>query len=284
MLLLYETGLVVVATVLAVVHARASSLSDVTDLVVEMGPRDALAELTRSDPTVQEDPALQAAVAAADRIRAANARLTRELEDQIAAVDASRRRLLAAQDEERAGLEDRLRRGPAGRLDKVAADLSGQTSSQPEAVARLDAARDQVTAARADLSRIARGLYPAAIADGSLESALHSIAASSPIPVDLDLRVTHVGPDAAAVVYFVCSEAVVNAARHAMANRVTILVERRTGKPSRRKVPAGRVGARGVRAGTSLSRWPTTGSGAPPWGAGLVCRVWPTGWGSPVAS
>ena len=226
MLLLDEVGLVVVAALLASIFVRSASRSDVMDLVVEMGPRDALADLARRDPTVHEDPALRAAVAAADRLRAANAQLTRELEGQIAAVDASRRRLLAAQDEEREELEDRLRHGPAGRLDKVAADLAGQTSDVPEAVDRLVAARGQVSAARADLSRIARGLYPAAIADGSLESALHSIAASSPIPVRLDLRVARVGPHAAAVVYFVCAEAVVNAARHSQAHRIDVRVER----------------------------------------------------------
>lgn len=231
-LLLYEAGLAVVAVAFAAIVVRASSRSDVTDLVVEMGPQDALAELTRSDPTVHEDPALPAAVAAADRLRAANAQLTRDLEDQIAAVDASRGRLQAVQDQERATLEDRLRHGPAGRLDRVAADLAGQTSDIPEAVDRLAAARSQVSAARADLSRIARGLYPGAIADGSLESALRSIASSSPIPVELDLRVTRVGPAAAAVVYFVCSEAVVNAARHSQATRVAIVVERRSGEGS----------------------------------------------------
>lgn len=225
-LLLYEAGLVGVALALAATHARAWSRSDVTDLVVEMGPRNALTELTRADPTVQQDPALPAAIAAADRLRAANAQLTGDLKAQIVAVEASRGRLQAAQDQERASLEDRLRHGPAGRLDKVAADLAGQTSDIPEAVDRLAAARGQVTAARADLSRIARGLYPAAIADGSLESALHSVAASSPIPVQLDLRVTRVGPDAAAVVYFVCSEAVANAVRHSHASRITILVAR----------------------------------------------------------
>ena len=226
-LLLYEAGLVAVAAVFVAVFVRASTRADVTDLVVEMGPQDALADLVRRDPTVREDPALGAAVAAADRLRAANAQLTLDLETQIEAVDASRRRVLMAQDAERAALEDRLQHGPAGRLDRVAADLAAQASDMDEASDRLTAARAQVTAARADLSRIAAGLYPAAIADGSLESALHAIAASSPIPVDLDLRVTRVGPGAAAVAYFVCSEAVANAARHSRGTRVAILVQRR---------------------------------------------------------
>jgi signal transduction histidine kinase len=112
-------------------------------------------------------------------------------------------------------------------LDRVTAHLASQSSEVAEAQDRLSAARSQLAEARADLLRIARGLYPGAIADGSLESALHSIAASSPIPVELDLRVPRVEPDTAAVVYFVCSEAVANAARHSEATRVAILVERR---------------------------------------------------------
>lgn len=223
-LLLYEAGLIVVAAGLAAIFMRGTRRSDVMDLVVEMGPQDALADLARRDPMMLEDPALQAAVVAAERVRGANAQLTRRLEEQIAAVDASRRRLLAAQDEERVTLEDRLRHGPAGRLDKVAAELAGLTSQEPVAAERLVVANAQVSAARADLSRISRGLYPDAIADGSLESALHVIAGNCPIPVDVDLGVTRVGPAAAAIVYYVCSEAVANAARHAGATRVSLLV------------------------------------------------------------
>ena len=262
-LLVYEVGLVAVAAVLAATVVRDPSRSDVTDLVVEMGPQDALADLAHRDPTVLEDPALATAVAAADRLRAANARLTADLEHRIVAVDESRRRLLAAQDAERAALEDRLQRGPSGRLDRVAAHLASQSSEVTEAQDRLSAARSQLAAARADLLRIARGLYPGAIADGSLESALHSIAASSPIPVELDLRVLRVEPETAAVVYFVCSEAVANAARHSRATQVTILVEQRLSGASRAEVVV-EVSDDGI-GGAAMEQ----GSGLP----GLVDRV-----------
>ena len=226
LLLVYEAALVGVAVALAMMHEPAARGMGVTDLVVELGPQDALADLGRRDPTVRDDPAFVAAVAAADRLLAANARLTADLRRSIDDVAASRSRLVKAQDTQRAALEDRLQRGPAGRLDHVAAVLATQSSDVTAAAEGLDVAQLLVGQARADLTRIAQGLYPAAVADGSLESGLHSIAADSPVPVGLDLQVTRVAPQVAATAYFVAAEAVTNAVRHAAPSRLSISVRR----------------------------------------------------------
>ena len=226
LLLVYEAALVGVAVALAMMHEPAARGMGVTDLVVELGPQDALADLGRRDPTVRDDPAFVAAVAAADRLLAANTRLTADLQGSIDDVAASRRRLVTAQDTQRAALEDRLQRGPAGRLDHIAAILATRSSDVPAVAEELNTARVLVGQARADLTRIAQGLYPAAVADGSLESGLHSIAADSPVPVDLDLQVTRVVPQVAATAYFVAAEAVANAVRHAAPARIRIVVRR----------------------------------------------------------
>ena len=240
LLLVYEAALVGVAVALAMMHEPAARGMGVTDLVVELGPQDALADLGRRDPTVRDDPAFVAAVAAADRLLAANARLTADLQGSIDDVAASRRRLVTAQDTQRAALEDRLQRGPAGRLDHIAAVLATRSpaTSLPSAEG-LHAARVLVGQARADLTRIAQGLYPAAVADGSLESGLHSIAADSPVPVDLDLQVTRVVPQVAATAYFVAAEAVTNAVRHAAPSRLSISVRRVDDHPGGRDLCGG---------------------------------------------
>lgn len=226
LLVVYEVTLIGVALALGMIHEPSARGMGVTDLVVELGPQDALADLARRDPTVRDDPAFVVAVAAADRLLAANSRLTADLARSIEEVAASRRRLLAAQDSQRAALEDQLNRGPGGRLDHVAAILATQSSGVPSSGEELAAAAALVEQARADLVRIAQGLYPAAVADGSLESGLHAIAATSPIPVDLDLQVTRVSARVAATVYFVCSEAVANAVRHASPTHISIVVRR----------------------------------------------------------
>ena len=226
LLLVYGAALIGVALALAMMHEPAARGMGVTDLVVEMGPQDALADLGRRDPTVRDDPAFVAAVVAADRLLAANTRLTADLQRSIDDVAASRSRVVTAQDTQRAALEDRLQRGPAGRLDHVAAVLATQSSDVTGAAEGLGAARLLVGQARADLTRIAQGLYPAAVADGSLESGLHSIAADSPVPVDLDLQVTRVAPQVAATAFFVAAEAVANAVRHAAPSRLSISVRR----------------------------------------------------------
>lgn len=234
LLLAYELCLVGLACGLALIQQSSTRGHDITDVVVELGPQDALADLVRRDPAIRDDPAFASALAAAQRIRSANEALTWQLRESVDEVAASRLRLVATEDSERALLEERLQHGPLGRLDRIAATLATATSTDPGSAARLQRARDQLNAARLDLERIAWGLYPAAVADGSLESALHDISAASPVPVEIDLRVDRVEPDLAATVYFLCSEAVTNAIRHAGASRIAIAVRRgsdRSGHP-----------------------------------------------------
>jgi signal transduction histidine kinase len=225
-LTVFEVALCAVAGALAAIQAAGIRRTNVADLVVQLGPQDALADLARNDPAVVQDPAFLAAVDAAERLLTANQRLRDELTEQIHALDASRRRLLTVQDDESARLEQRLQHGPVGRLDRIAASLSGTPTANPAAAASLDSARTQAGSTRADLAAISRGLFPSAVADGSLESALHSIAASSPVPVAIELNVSRVQPQVATTVYFVCAEAVANAVRHSGATAITIRVNR----------------------------------------------------------
>jgi hypothetical protein len=75
------------------------------------------------DPAVLGDPGLVEAVSSAAGLAAANARLQAQVRAQLAEISASRRRLLAAGDEERSRLERRLWEGALRRLGNVAAAL-----------------------------------------------------------------------------------------------------------------------------------------------------------------
>jgi hypothetical protein len=68
------------------------------------------------DPAVLDDPQLDAGIAAATRLAAANARLQAEVRASLAQVQASRRRLVEAADEQRRQLQRELRYGAERRL------------------------------------------------------------------------------------------------------------------------------------------------------------------------
>jgi signal transduction histidine kinase len=219
-----QVALAVLALGFVAGHQAAPDRSDLTDLVVELGPADALTRLATDEPDVADDDAYRDAVAAADRLVRANDALAYDLRESIASVDGSRRRLHTVDETERAALETRLQHGPVARLDLISGRLASVASRDPDADAALAAAREHLAAARADLARIARGLYPAAVADGDLEAAMHAVAAGSPVPMTVDLAVTRVGPADAATLYFVAAEGVANAVRHAGAGRIVLSV------------------------------------------------------------
>jgi signal transduction histidine kinase len=95
-----------------------------------------------------------------------------------------------------------------------------------------DAARGLVGDAHAELQRaiaelrnLARGIHPAVLTDRGLDAALSALAARSPIPVRLDVKVAERPPASVeATAYFIVAEALTNAARYANAKHVDVKV------------------------------------------------------------
>jgi signal transduction histidine kinase len=85
------------------------------------------------------------------------------------------------------------------------------------------------TDAITDLRDLAQGIHPP-ILDSGLETALHTVAARSAVPVDLSVTVPR-RPSAAVetCLYFCATELVNNAAKHSGARRVTVDVSARYG-------------------------------------------------------
>jgi signal transduction histidine kinase len=76
-----------------------------------------------------------------------------------------------------------------------------------------------------ELRELARGIHPAALADGDLR-ALRGLARRSPVPVDLQVRVEGRLPEQVeTATYFAVAEALTNTAKHAQATVVTIDVD-----------------------------------------------------------
>jgi signal transduction histidine kinase len=174
-------------------------------------------------PGVLADPAVADAVSRAARLAAANAQLQRDIRAQATELEASRRRLVLAGDSERRRLEYRLRRGAERRLAGLAADLAqARASASGDALESLDHAKRRLASTIADLEELGRGLHPRLLTERGLEGALAELAERSPIPVKADVATGRLSEELEAAVYFVCSEALANAAKHAGATTVTI--------------------------------------------------------------
>jgi signal transduction histidine kinase len=90
----------------------------------------------------------------------------------------------------------------------------------------LDAAQAGVSGALGDLRRIARGIHPPAL-DSGLADALASLAASSPIPVRVQVKLPERPSQAIeAMAYFCVSELLANAIKHSSANLIEITVDK----------------------------------------------------------
>jgi len=143
---------------------------------------------------------------------------------------ASRARMLASADQTRRRIERELHEGAQQSLATVALQLRAVQAAIGPRHVELTASLAYVAATLNDtldeLREIARGIHPAILAEGGLSAALRTLARRSPVPVTLNVR----APDPPAerveiAAYYVVSEALANAAKHAHAAAVTVDVE-----------------------------------------------------------
>jgi signal transduction histidine kinase len=146
---------------------------------------------------------------------------------------ASRRRMVAAADDARRGIERNLHDGVQQQLVSIGMELGAFEDSLPVD----DELREQVAAvsidlrsAIDDLREISRGIHPAILSHGGLAPALKTLARRSPVPVQLTADIDGRLPERVEVAaYYVVSEALTNVARHAQASVVSIEVVERDG-------------------------------------------------------
>ena len=204
------------------------------------------------DAAVLDDPALLEAVSAATRLAAANAMLQAEVREQVEELEASRRRLLETSDVERRRLERRLHEGAMRRLTALAGTLeTARHDAEPAVAARIADAQDQLARTAADLRELGAGLHPRELVEHGLAVALATLAERSPVPVDLAVGSGRLPEETEAAVYFVCSEALANAAKHSAASRVRIAVTV-TGEHAQVEVRDDGVGGADPGGGTGL--------------------------------
>jgi signal transduction histidine kinase len=178
------------------------------------------------DPAVLGDQGLVEAVASAARLAAANVRLRADVQARVSELSDSRRRLIAAGDEERLRLERRLRDGARRRLSQLGATLTEarQAATGTKTRERIGKAEDQLRRTQEELRRLARGIHPRELSERGLEAALAAMVAEFPAPVELSVSTGRLPAATESCAYFVCSEALANVAKYASASRVGISV------------------------------------------------------------
>ena len=144
-----------------------------------------------------------------------------------AEVAASRARIVAAADETRRRIERDLHDGVQQRLVIQALMLSGIRDRVPaDARAEVDEVRDELAATRQELRDLCQGVHPAILVEAGLGAAIRALARRSPLPVRVQMRADGRLPYSCEVTaYYVAAEAFTNAAKHAKASAVDILIE-----------------------------------------------------------
>jgi len=161
-----------------------------------------------------------------------NERLAAEIRAQLAAVRASRARLVSATDEERRRIERDLHDGAQQRLVAVCVALGlAAGRAQPELADALRQTQGELEEAIAELRALARGIHPTLLREEGLDAALEGLARRAPLPVSLEGSVGgRLPPELELAAYFVATEALTNTVKHAAATSATVSVQLGDGK------------------------------------------------------
>jgi signal transduction histidine kinase len=151
-------------------------------------------------------------------------------------LEASRARIVEAQDEERRRLERNLHDGAQQRLVSISLSLrlaQAQLHSSPDNAEQLLAdSRTELAQALEELRELARGIHPAVLTDRGLLEALEALAARTPLPVELDAPAERLPGPVEAAAYYVVSEALANVTKYAKANWVRVQIAHTNGRAS----------------------------------------------------
>jgi signal transduction histidine kinase len=147
---------------------------------------------------------------------------------------ASRARIVATADQTRRQIERDLHDEIQQRLVTLTLHLQALKDSvpadPPELLAQLSHVDDELRALLRDLREIARDVHPAILSEGGLGHALRALVRRSSLPVELNVgAVERLRQPVEVAAYYVVSEALANAAKHANASVAYVGLEVRNG-------------------------------------------------------
>jgi signal transduction histidine kinase len=151
-----------------------------------------------------------------------------------AELTASRARIVATADQTRRRIERDLHDGAQQRLVTLALQLRAAQAEVPPQLDRVNAELDRVAVGLSstldELREFARGIHPAILVKEGLGPALKTLARRSSLHVTLDMRTRERLPGPVEVTaYYVMSEALANAAKHAKASGVHVQADATSG-------------------------------------------------------
>jgi signal transduction histidine kinase/ketosteroid isomerase-like protein len=145
---------------------------------------------------------------------------------------ASRARIVAASDEARRRIERNLHDGVQQRLISLSLVVRGAQTmlsgppENPALVRQLSRVGQGLVDVLDDLRELSRGLHPAILSEAGLDPALRALARRSSVPVRLHLNVAdRLSEPIEVAAYYIVSETLANAAKHAQATSVDIRAE-----------------------------------------------------------
>jgi signal transduction histidine kinase len=168
----------------------------------------------------------------------------------------SRARIVAAADDTRRRIERDIHDGAQQRLVSLALELrlarSMVPAELPELEMEIGRVADDLNGVVEDLLEISRGIHPSVLSKAGLPLALHALGRRSAVPVHLDVRIDGRLPEPVEVgAYYVVSEMLTNAAKHARASMVDVNAEA-SGGTLRVRVRDDGVGGADPRRGSGL--------------------------------
>jgi len=181
------------------------------------------------------------------------------LNSHLRVARASRARIVQAAVAERRKLARDLHDGAQQHLYALSTSLvlARQKTSQPEAVAAIDEAREQLRGALRKLRGIGRDLYPVQLDSEGLAAALDSLADDGPLDVNVTCDTGRRDPEAEMVMYLTVREILAGLAEHLKAARAAVVVVAADGRLSLRVTSDGHLD-----------------SGAPPpWLSAVIDRI-----------
>ena len=203
----------------------------VTDRFIELAGRSGSAGLRG---LVSDTDAARAPRAYATSLALLDANLAHvsELEAQVRRSRALQRRLVTAADEQRALLAWELQSSVQPLLDRLSATLLEVGDDAPTTATREAAqqALHEISGVQEDLNRIAQGLHPRLLVERGLRDAIADLAARAPFEVSTRVPTQRFAAAVESALWYVCAEALTNAAKHSDATRAWLTVERGAGE------------------------------------------------------
>jgi signal transduction histidine kinase len=164
------------------------------------------------------------------RRRGADLRPTREREltERVETLTETRRGALDVQAAELRRIERDLHDGAQARLVALSMQLGRAEeglADRPEIAALVRQAREEATAANAELRDLARGIAPPVLTDRGLAAAAEALGNRAPVPVTVDAAIgRRPAPVVESAAYFVVAESLTNVAKHAPEASATVTI------------------------------------------------------------